>query len=212
MVTEFNRDHPHLPKRRRRRSRVKYGFALTLFLVLTTAFLTILVNQFSHIPLPNLSVPALLNQQPGLYPVVRVNDGDTIVVKTPAGNESVRLLGVDTPEVKDPRKPVQCFGEAASAHTKQALNGASVRLEPDPTNTDRDKYGRLLRYVYLPDGTLYNAALIRDGYGFAYTVFPITKLEEFRALEADARANSRGLWAGCHINDTNKVKQTTGHK
>lgn len=154
-------------------------------------------------------VQQLAQQQPGLYPVTHVNDGDTIKVRQPDGKEeTVRFLGVDTPEVKDPRKPVQCFGQAASAHTHARLDGQSVRLAPDPDDTDRDKYGRLLRYVYLPDGTLYNAELIRDGYAFAYTVFPITKLEEFRQLEAEARAANRGLWAGCTVNESSQIKQT----
>jgi micrococcal nuclease len=155
---------------------------------------------------------SLINQQPGLLPVVHINDGDTIIVRTASGDETVRLLGIDTPEVKDPRKPVQCFGQAASAHTHQRLDNTSVRLEPDPQDTDRDKYGRLLRYVYLPDGTLYNAELVRDGYAFAYTVFPITKLDEFRALERDAREHNRGLWAGCNIDEASNIKQTTGAK
>jgi micrococcal nuclease len=155
---------------------------------------------------------AIVSSQPGLAPVVHVSDGDTITVRLAGREETVRLLGLDTPEVKDPRKPVQCFGQAASAHTKARLTGQSVRLEPDPTNSDRDKYNRLLRYVYLPDGTLYNAELIRDGYAFAYTVFPLTKLDEFRQLERDARANNRGLWAGCNVDDASKIKQTAGNK
>lgn len=155
----------------------------------------------------------ILDQQPGLLPVVHINDGDTIIVREANGREeTVRLLGVDTPETKDPRKPVQCFGEAASRHTKERLAGQRVRLEPDPTNTDRDKYHRLLRYVYLPDGTLYNAELIRDGYGFAYTVFPLVRLDEFRALEHQARDQNRGLWAGCLIDESDRIKQTTGAK
>lgn len=155
---------------------------------------------------------AVQQNQPGLYPVVRVDDGDTIVVKTPGGNETVRLIGADTPEVKDPRKPVQCFGQAASDHTHQLLDGKSVRLEADPKDDDRDKYHRLLRYVYLPDGTLVNAELVQDGYGFAYTVFPFTKLDEFRQLEADARTNDRGLWASCNVDESSQIKQTAGSR
>lgn len=151
----------------------------------------------------------LINSQPGLYPVTHINDGDTIVVDIDGTKETIRLIGVDTPEVKDPRKPVQCFGQAASAHTKLALTGKSVRLVPDPTNSDRDKYKRLLRYVLLPDGTDYNASLIRDGFGFAYTVFPYTKMEEYRSLEREARDANRGLWGGCDVDDATKIKQTT---
>lgn len=161
---------------------------------------------------PATTKQAIQEAQPGLAPVTHISDGDTITVRIGGKEETVRLLGVDTPEVKDPRKPVQCFGQAASAHTKQALSGKKVRLEPDSTNSDRDKYGRLLRYVYLPDGTLYNASLLRDGYAFAYTVFPLTKLEEFRALEREARTANRGLWAGCTIDEANTIKQTTGQK
>jgi micrococcal nuclease len=116
------------------------------------------------------------------------------------------------PETHDPRKPVQCIGEVAAAHTKALLEGKDVRLEPDPTDSDRDKYHRLLRYIYLPDGTLVNAELVRDGYAFAYVIFPLTKLDEFRALETDARTHNRGLWAGCNVNESTDIKQTAGNK
>jgi len=73
--------------------------------------------------------------------------------------------------------------------------GALVQLEADPQNADRDKYNRLLRYVYLPDGKLLNAEIIAQGYGFAYTQYPFSKMEEFRQLEREAREASRGLWS-----------------
>jgi micrococcal nuclease len=155
---------------------------------------------------------AVINAQPGLWHVSRDVDGDTIDVTMGTQKETVRFLGIDTPETHDPRKPVQCFGQAAAAHTKALLEGKNVRLEPDPTNSDRDKYHRLLRYVYLPDGTLVNAELIRDGYAFAYTVFPLTKLDEFRALEVQARETNRGLWAGCNVDSSQKIEQTTSSK
>ncbi len=131
----------------------------------------------------------------GQYDVVRVVDGDTIVVSTPEGNEKVRLVGVNTPESVDPRKSVECFGKEASRHTAELLNGKAVRLEPDQHAGERDRYGRLLRYVYLPDGTLLNLELVRDGYahengyGHAYA-----KRDEFRAAEREARDAKRGLW------------------
>ena len=155
---------------------------------------------------------SLVNSQPGLYPIVHINDGDTIVVKINSKRETIRLIGVDTPEVKDPRKPVQCFGEAASAHTKSILAGTSVRLVSDPLDSDRDKYGRLLRYVLLPDGSDYNASLIRDGYAFAYVVFPYDRLDSYRKLETEARQANRGLWAGCGVDDSTRIKQTTSTK
>lgn len=137
--------------------------------------------------------------QPGLYQVVKFDDGDTIQVNMSNQNEKVRLIGVDTPETQDPRKPVQCFGKAASAFTKRLIGTNAVRLEADPENTNRDRYNRLLRYVYLPDGTLVNAEIIKQGYGFAYTHFPFTKLETFRQLEATARKNNLGLWKDCQV-------------
>ena len=145
---------------------------------------------------------------PNTYLVTKVDDGDTIVVAMPSGQETVRLLGVDTPETKDPRKPIQCFGQSASRHTTALTLGKQVRLEADPINDDRDKYKRLLRYVYLPDGSMLNTALVRDGYAFAYTVFPLTKVDEFVALEKEARRANRGLWQSCSINEQTKVKQT----
>ena len=99
-------------------------------------------------------------------------DGDTIVVKISGHEETVRFIGADTPETHDPRKPVQCFGPTAAAHTKSLRDRQKRTSGRRPQDSDRDKYGRLLRYVYLPDGTLLNAELIRDGYAFAYTVFP----------------------------------------
>jgi micrococcal nuclease len=161
---------------------------------------------------PNTVKQALENAQPGMWTVVRDVDGDTINVQQGSIKETVRFLGVDTPETHDPRKPVQCFGQAAAAHTKSLLEGKNVRLEADPTDSDRDKYHRLLRYVYLPDGTLVNAELIRDGWGFAYTIFPIVKLDEFRALETKAREENRGLWAGCKVNSSTAIEQTSGSK
>jgi endonuclease YncB( thermonuclease family) len=154
----------------------------------------------------------LASAQPGLWHVTHDVDGDTINVQQGSTRETVRFIGVDTPETHDPRKPVQCFGKTAAAHTKAVLEGKDVRLAPDPEDQDRDKYGRLLRYIYLPDGTLVNAELIKDGYGFAYVVFPFEKLDQFRQLESDARQNNRGLWAGCGVDSSSLIKQTSGSK
>lgn len=93
--------------------------------------------------------------------VVKIVDGDTIKVKIGGSTETVRLIGVDTPETVHPNRPVEYFGKEASAFTKRMANGKSVRLEDDPECTNRDKYGRLLRYVYLPDGTMLNGLIIR---------------------------------------------------
>lgn len=123
--------------------------------------------------------------------VTRVIDGDTLVVQ---GVGTVRLIGVDTPEAVDPRRPVQQFGREASAFLRAQATGQTVRLEFDGNRTDR--YGRTLAYVYLVDGTFLNAEIVRQGYGHAYTAFPFRHLEQFRAYEQEARDGHRGLWAG----------------
>ncbi len=125
----------------------------------------------------------------GLMKVKRVIDGDTLLLTT---GERVRLIGVDTPETKHPQKPVQYFGKEAYLFTKKMTEGKEIRLEYDWQR--RDKYGRLLAYVYLLDGTFLNAEIIKQGYGFAYTRFPFKYLEEFRRYERVAREKKIGLW------------------
>lgn len=122
--------------------------------------------------------------------VTRVVDGDTVVLD---GGERVRLIGVDTPEMKHPHKPVQHFGREATAFTKHTAERRVVRLEYDQQR--RDRHGRTLAYVFLGDGRLLNAEIIRQGYGFAYTKYPFRRMEEFRQLEREAREAGRGLWA-----------------
>ncbi len=126
--------------------------------------------------------------------VVQVVDGDTLKVALGGRRETIRLIGVDTPETVHPQKPDEHFGKEASAFTRRAALGQLVRLEDDAQDRNRDKYGRLLRYVFLPDGKLLNAEIIVQGYGHAYTRFPFARLEEFRVLEREAREASRGLW------------------
>lgn len=140
---------------------------------------------------------AAMVSQPGLYRVTEFVDGDTIKVDMNGKEETLRFIGVDTPETHDPRKQVQCFGQAAAGFTKQLIGNNSVRLEADPINTNRDRYNRLLRYIYLPDGTLVNSEIIKQGYGFAYTSFPFTKSDDFRKAQTDAMNTKNGLWGNC---------------
>lgn len=130
--------------------------------------------------------------------VIRVVDGDTFEAALDAepGEWKIRLLGVDTPETVDPRKPVQCMGKEASDFAKQMLDGKRVRLDADPQADERDKYGRLLRNVLLEDGTDVNALLVRAGYAHAYLSFPLTPARkvELRDLQEQAKADSVGLW------------------
>ncbi|MBU0708808.1 thermonuclease family protein [Patescibacteria group bacterium] len=130
------------------------------------------------------------------FRVVKVVDGDTIAVDINGVTESIRLIGIDTPETVDPRKPVQCFGVEASNKAKSVLDGKVVTLESDSTQGDRDKYGRLLRYVFLEDGTHFNKLMIIEGYAFEYTYqLPYKYQNEFKQAEIEARETKRGLWA-----------------
>lgn len=144
------------------------------------------------------------SSQPGLYTVSRFVDGDTIVVDMNGTPETIRFTGVDTPETHKPNTPVQCYGPAASAYTKTIIGTNRVRLTLDPKSTNRDRYNRLLRYVYLPDGTLINLKLIQNGYGFYYPYFPFTKSTEFAAAQADAQSGNKGLWGNCSPTKTDK--------
>jgi len=150
----------------------------------------------------------IAQSQPGFYSVIRISDGDTITVNMNGNLEEIRFIGVDTPETHDPRKPVQCYGQEAADYTKKLLVGQKVRLQADSLNTNRDRYNRLLRYVYLADGSLIEAKLIAEGYGFAYTLFPFEKASEFLSYEHLAKQTGRGLWAACQVTETERAKQT----
>ncbi len=132
-----------------------------------------------------------------LYQVVRVVDGDTVVVDIEGKKETLRLIGINTPETVDPRKKVECFGIEASAKAKAVLAGQTVRLEADPTQGERDKYGRLLRYVILPDGTNFNKLMVTEGfaYEYIYNGVPYKYQADFRLAQQEARVEKRGLWA-----------------
>lgn len=178
-------------------------------IVLTIAALIILAAVIWGLAyvIPKINIPSIVKtniQTPGYYKVTTVVDGDTIEVNMDGLVERVRLIGIDTPETQEPNSPVECFGAVASNFAHQLMDGKSVRLEADPINTNRDRYDRLLRYVYLADGSLFNAEIIKQGYGFAYLNFPFTKKEEFRQYQVEAREAGRGLWAGeCQIHDEN---------
>jgi micrococcal nuclease len=130
---------------------------------------------------------------------VRVVDGDTVVVKVDGREETVRLIGIDTPETVDPRKLVECFGREASGRAKELLAvGGPIELEADSSQGERDSTPsrRLLRYVWLPDGEHVNLQMVREGYAHEYTYrVPYKYQAEFRAAEREARDQRRGLWA-----------------
>jgi len=146
------------------------------------------------LPLFTSSVYPLGERQPQFRTVRRVVDGDTLVLEN---KERVRLIGVDTPETKHPRKPVEYYGKEASRFTKTMCEGKRVRLEFDQANAHighKDRYRRTLAYVFLEDGSFLNAEIVKQGYGFAYTRFPFKYMDEFRRYEREAREQGSGLW------------------
>lgn len=136
-----------------------------------------------------------IKEVPTFYKVVEIVDGDTIKVEMNHQIETVRLLGVNTPEVSNPNKPEECFGKEASAKAKELLTNKEVYLVPDLQSSDRDKYDRLLRYVFLPDGKFINADLIKEGYAFNYIYEPFQFMKQFDYLEKQAKENKLGLWS-----------------
>lgn len=124
--------------------------------------------------------------------VTKVVDGDTIKLES---GQTVRLIGIDTPETVDPRRGVQCFGKEASDKTKELLVGTLITLEKDVSETD--KYGRLLRYVY-KDGAMINQLLVEQGYARSSSYPPDIKHQDLlRQAEQEAREANRGLWSTC---------------
>ena len=126
-----------------------------------------------------------------LLNVQKVIDGDTIKVSEVG---KLRLIGIDTPELKDPRKPVQCFAIEASNKAKELLNSRKVYLAYNPTE-NLDKYNRTLAYVFREDGLDFNAEMIKTGYAQSYTKYPHPRLEEFVKYGQEAREKKLGLWS-----------------
>jgi endonuclease YncB( thermonuclease family) len=124
--------------------------------------------------------------------VMRVVDGDTVVVRYQGRSDRVRLIGIDTPEVG------QCFAKEATSAMQTVAGRHTVRLVGDRTQARRDRYGRLLAYVVLPDGRDVGRELIKLGAAHVYVYDrPFTRLQSYRDAESGARNRSAGLWGGC---------------
>ncbi|MFA5935724.1 MAG: thermonuclease family protein [Patescibacteria group bacterium] len=191
------------------------GFVFTLFLSAVFGVGLLLSNEAEQPtltdPMPDPNASANLCEVNGFCAprttstietnaiVVRVVDGDTLSAKMDGESEEqkIRLLGINTPETVDPRRPVECFGKQASARLKELVEGKRVRFEADPEADERDKYDRLLRNVFLADGTDVNALMVHDGFAYAYLSFPLNRERraELRTLEELAKASSSGLWS-----------------
>jgi micrococcal nuclease len=161
-----------------------------MLLLLLTASIAVLIGYF----LPHKS--SFIKEVPALYRVVKVIDGDTIKVDIGGEIETVRLIGIDTPEIANPYNPREdYFGPEAARYANQLLERQLVYLIPDPMQSNRDKYNRLLRYVFLEDGTLINAKLVKEGFAFNYIYEPFQFMKQFDYLEKQAKENRTGLWS-----------------
>lgn len=169
--------------------------------------ITILVDKnLPPSPLPSLQVtptPAVKQAAREKVRIIRVIDGDTIEIE---GGRKVRYIGIDTPETVHPDKPVQCFGYEATNKNKELVDGKEIEMEKDVSETD--KYGRLLRYVWI--GNIFvNDYLVRQGYAYAITYPPDVKYQDqFRQAQQEAIANNRGLWSQCAIQEETATQVT----
>ncbi len=148
----------------------------------------------------------------GPYQVIKVVDGDTVTIDLNGKAETIRLIGINTPETVDPRKPVECFGVEASNMAKELLTNKHVYIEMDPTQGERDKYSRLLAYIYREDGFFFNKSMILSGYAYEYTYnIPYKYQSEFKEAQRDAEINKRGLWAPgvCEGGEATPTQRTT---
>lgn len=131
-----------------------------------------------------------------LYPVQSVVDGDTLRIAVDGGREVIRLIGIDAPETGFGNTTRECFGREARSEAQRLLGGRRVRVATDPSQDTRDRYDRLLAYVWLEDGTFVNQAMIERGFAFEYTFdLPYRYQAELRAAEERAREAGAGLWA-----------------
>lgn len=147
--------------------------------------------------------------------VTRIVDGDTFEIES---GEKVRLIGIDTPEKFESnklnndsqisekgKKVIKKLGELSSLYSKKELLNFNIKLVPDSTNSDKDRYGRLLRYVFINDTILFNLQIIKDGYAYAYIKYPFIYMEQFMEAQRVARENKIGLWGDIDFKEMGKT-------
>ena len=143
------------------------------------------------------------------YKIVSLSDGDTIDVDMNGKTETIRFLGIDTPETHHPDKGAQCFGPEASAKTKELLDSGRVKLAADSKAKNRDKYGRLLRYVYTENGQNVEEVLLKGGYAFVFRGENFDNKSNYLKLEKNAKQSGAGLWSKCAVNESSYGSMST---
>lgn len=146
---------------------------------------------------PRVIEKEIVIKTPVFYKIVDVIDGDTIEVEINDKQELVRLIGINTPEVDSSYTKQECFGPEASDYAKKLLDKKEVYLIPDSNGQDRDKYNRLLRYVFLPNGLFVNAEILKNGFAYNYIYEPFEFMKQFDFWEKEAKKNKIGLWEKC---------------
>ncbi|MFA5403962.1 MAG: thermonuclease family protein [Ignavibacteria bacterium] len=179
-------------------------FKLTRKILSTIASLIIIIGAVVYYYINSSTDTKQVDNTKEIIIVKRVVDGDTFELSS---GEKVRLLGIDTPEKYESKKlekdveakgqdkkTIKKLGKLASDYVKNFVEGKKVILEKEPNYEDKDRYGRLLRWVYLEDGTFVNGKIVKDGYAQVYEKFPVSKLDELRKYQKEAKDNNRGLW------------------
>lgn len=146
--------------------------------------------------LAKLSLASREQSTSGYYKVSKIIDGDTIEIDLDGKAERVRMIGINTPESVDPNRPVECLGKEAALEARKLLEGKQIRLKADISQDDRDKYNRLLRYVWTKEGLFYNLEILKRGLAKEYTYQKAYDYQqEFRAAETAAKNANKGLWS-----------------
>jgi micrococcal nuclease len=142
---------------------------------------------------------ASLEISDNLYEVVSVIDGDTLVVNFGSKNETIRVIGINTPETKNAPQGAECFGEEASSKAKNLLLNTKITLQADSSQAERDKYQRLLAYVGLADGRDFGTVMLAEGFAYEYTYQGSKYLNQslYKDTAVKAKDSEVGLWAVC---------------
>jgi micrococcal nuclease len=176
----------------------KVSRVLNIFILIT--FVSLSLITYKNTPVffqDNNKIVLNKNKEPEKtkYLVSRVIDGDSIEVIIDNEKEDVRLLGIDAPEMNDKKKIMVCFAHKSKNNLELKIKNKEVVLESDPSQADKDKYGRLLRYIYY-NNELINKSILSQGDAVVYKYFIVNKMDEFREVEKVAKENKFGIWSG----------------